>query len=98
MHTSDSSHVYLKVTSNPVIEKCTNIGFGPFPIADLTTETISGSKDSMLYTVQDFDWMGDSQSPNWHPIGHTNFQLPSSIADGELDIILGAVLPQMPAA
>ncbi|KAG8697707.1 hypothetical protein FRC09_007686 [Ceratobasidium sp. 395] len=88
MHTSDSSHVYLKVTSNPVIEKCTNIGFGPFPIADLTTETISG----------DFDWMGDSQSPNWHPIGHTNFQLPSFIADGELDIILSAVLPQTPAA
>lgn len=31
MHTTTRTNVYLKISSNPVIEKCTNIGFGTPP-------------------------------------------------------------------
>ncbi|KAG8742115.1 hypothetical protein FRC10_001985 [Ceratobasidium sp. 414] len=88
MHTSDSTHVYLKVASNPVIEKCTNIGFGPFPSTDSTP------KGSISYTVQDFDWMADSHSPNWHAIERTDFQLPAFILENELDTTLSTILPR----
>lgn len=33
MHTTTRTNVYLTISSNPVIEKCTNIGFGTPPSA-----------------------------------------------------------------
>ncbi|KAG9104685.1 hypothetical protein FRC06_000071 [Ceratobasidium sp. 370] len=94
MHTSDSTHVYLKVPSNPVIEKCANIGFGPFPSMDSTLGSASEPEDVISYTVQDFDWVADSQSPNWHAIGRTGFQIPAFIPENELDIALDTILPR----
>ncbi|KZV75652.1 TBCC-domain-containing protein [Peniophora sp. CONT] len=67
MHTSKDVRVFLSVSSNPVIEHCSAIGFGAYP-ASLVDKT---SGDSTVFTskhadVQDFSHIRATHSPNWH--------------------------------
>jgi len=99
MHASSATHAYLKISSNPVIEKCTDIGFGPLPSGldppSEATDNADEQTDFLPYIVQDFDWIGTSHSPNWSPIGRANFQLPVLLSEDNLDSVLGAFLPQV---
>ncbi|CAE6430393.1 unnamed protein product [Rhizoctonia solani] len=100
MHTSNTTNVYLEVSSNPVIEKCNDIRFGSYPsssdtatAAELPRPEVSGN--GLPYVVQDFDWMGATPSPHWTVINSTTFQLPITASSDDPDPILNKLLPQI---
>ncbi|KAK3821068.1 MAG: tubulin binding cofactor C-domain-containing protein [Benniella sp.] len=72
MHTSHNMDIYLHVTSEPIIEDCTDMRFAPygqilpaeqldrlFEVAQLNPSTNYYDK------VKDFKWLRQQQSPNW---------------------------------
>ncbi|KAG0370094.1 hypothetical protein BGZ54_007722 [Gamsiella multidivaricata] len=72
MHTSSNMDIYLHVTSEPIIEDCTDMRFAPygqilpaeqldrlFEGAQLNTAT------NFYDRVKDFNWLRQQQSPNW---------------------------------
>jgi len=98
MHTSNTTNVYLDVSSNPVIEKCNDIRFGSYPSSGGTITTAESlgpemSGNGLPYVVQDFDWMGATPSPHWSVINSTTFQLPITAASDSPDPILNKLLP-----
>lgn len=101
MHTSSATNVYLGISSNPVVEKCSGIRFGTFPLqagSGATLEPYSkpeGDSDQLPYMVQDFDWMGTGQSPNWSSIGAAPFQLPINVSNDNLGSVLDELLPKV---
>ncbi|KAF8599263.1 TBCC-domain-containing protein [Ceratobasidium sp. AG-I] len=100
MHTTTRTNVYLRIASNPVIEKCADIGFGTSPsaFAGGAADNVNDQTDGVPYNVQDFDWMGTSRSPNWSPIGPASFQLPLTVSQDSLESVLGSLLPQLSGA
>ncbi|KAG0262649.1 hypothetical protein BG011_009956 [Mortierella polycephala] len=72
MHTSSNMNIYLHVTSEPIIEDCTDMRFAPYgqilPAEQLDRlfETAQLSKEKNFYDkVKDFNWLRQQQSPNW---------------------------------
>ncbi|KAI9728397.1 MAG: hypothetical protein M1828_003797 [Chrysothrix sp. TS-e1954] len=63
MHDSSNCDVYLHCTSRPIIEKCTSVRFAPLPEAYL--EQVEEGLMNRYAAVQDFQWVGATQSPNW---------------------------------
>ncbi|CAE7228911.1 unnamed protein product [Rhizoctonia solani] len=99
MHTSNTTDVYLDVSSNPVIEKCGDIRFGSYPSSGGTATAAEPSRPEMSgnglpYVVQDFDWMGATPSPHWSVIDSPTFQLPTAASSDSPDPILNKLLPQ----
>ncbi|KAI1292709.1 hypothetical protein EDD11_008709 [Mortierella claussenii] len=72
MHSSSNMNIYLHVTSEPIIEDCTNMRFAPF-ILDLPAQELDRlfeiaqlARDKNFYDkVKDFNWLRQQQSPNW---------------------------------
>ncbi|KDQ07665.1 hypothetical protein BOTBODRAFT_38636 [Botryobasidium botryosum FD-172 SS1] len=62
MHTSKNVDVYLHVGSLPVIEHSQRIRFAPYTLP--LPEGVS-QETSKHYSVQDFDWIRSTPSPNW---------------------------------
>lgn len=62
MHASKDIDVYLSIQSNPTIEHCSGIRFGPYPsILPLSTDF----KQNLDVVVQDFSHIQSTLSPNW---------------------------------
>ncbi|KAF9401416.1 hypothetical protein BGZ94_005212, partial [Podila epigama] len=76
MHTSTNMDIYLHVTSEPIIEDCTDMRFAPYgqvlPEEQLGRlfEVAQLNKDKNYYNkVKDFNWLRQQQSPNWRLLG-----------------------------
>ncbi|KAF9905795.1 hypothetical protein EC991_001271 [Linnemannia zychae] len=74
MHTSTNMDIYLHVTSEPIIEDCTDMRFAPYPYQEvlpsdqlLTLFAAAGLKPekNLFDHVKDFNWLRQQQSPNW---------------------------------
>ncbi|KAF5384269.1 hypothetical protein D9615_003298 [Tricholomella constricta] len=59
MHTSRNVDVYLTITSNPVIEHCSDIRFGGYP------KILLDNRPSEQFSVMDFSHIRSTPSPNW---------------------------------
>ncbi|KAF9341565.1 hypothetical protein BGZ91_006643 [Linnemannia elongata] len=74
MHTSTNMDIYLHVTSEPIIEDCTDMRFAPYPYEEvlpsdqlLTLFVAAGLRPekNLFDHVKDFNWLRQQQSPNW---------------------------------
>ncbi|KAF9920993.1 hypothetical protein FBU30_009030 [Linnemannia zychae] len=74
MHTSTNMDIYLHVTSEPIIEDCTDMRFAPYPYQEVLPSdqlmnlfvTAGLSPEKNLFDhVKDFNWLRQQQSPNW---------------------------------
>ncbi|KAK2460785.1 hypothetical protein APHAL10511_007255 [Amanita phalloides] len=67
MHDSRSVHVYLSITSSPVIEHCSNLRFTGYPptLMSLPTDNMNRDKESQHLAVQDFSHIRSTPSPHW---------------------------------
>ncbi|KAK7461101.1 hypothetical protein VKT23_009030 [Stygiomarasmius scandens] len=84
MHTSQAVDVCLDIRSNPIIEHCNGIRFGPYPTYDhsATLDTASGTNLS----VQDFSHIKPTPSPNWTLLSNDDSE------ENRLGQIKGAIL------
>ena len=66
--------IYLHVTSEPIIEDCTDMRFAPYPYTDILPadqlgqlfSTSNLNPDVNYYDrVKDFNWLRQQKSPNW---------------------------------
>lgn len=72
MHTSNNMDIYLHVTSEPIIEDCTDMRFAPYGQV-LPTEQLDrlfevaqlDQAKNFYDQVKDFNWLRQQQSPNW---------------------------------
>ncbi|CAL1709930.1 unnamed protein product [Somion occarium] len=67
MHSSSHVNVYLAISSNPIIEHCSDITFTGYPFSlfndsDAEKDILTSNKH---LSVQDFSHIRPSQSPNW---------------------------------
>ncbi|KAF9974221.1 hypothetical protein BGZ73_002407 [Actinomortierella ambigua] len=72
MHTSSDMTIYLHVTSEPIIEDCTDMRFAPYgnflpeEQLDQLFQRASLDRTKNFYDqVRDFNWLRQQQSPNW---------------------------------
>ncbi|KAF8923813.1 tubulin binding cofactor C-domain-containing protein [Dissophora ornata] len=72
MHTSSNMDIYLHVTSEPIVEDCTDMRFAPYgqilPQEELDRlfEIAQLNPSKNFYDkVKDFNWLKQQQSPNW---------------------------------
>ncbi|KAF9583901.1 hypothetical protein BGW38_008168 [Lunasporangiospora selenospora] len=82
MHSSDEMDIYLHVTSEPIIEDCSNMRFAPFgqilPAAklDLLFEAALLNQEKNLYNlVKDFNWLRQQQSPHWRLMDPSEYKM-----------------------
>ncbi|KAJ3768321.1 tubulin binding cofactor C-domain-containing protein [Lentinula raphanica] len=61
MHSSKNIDVYLSIQSNPIIEHCNGIRFGPYPSGFAPTD----SPHVAELVVQDFSHIKSTPSPHW---------------------------------
>ncbi|KAJ3722705.1 tubulin binding cofactor C-domain-containing protein [Lentinula guzmanii] len=61
MHSSQNIDVYLSIQSNPIIEHCSGIRFGPYPSAF----TLENDQHVPGPAVQDFSHIKSTPSPHW---------------------------------
>ncbi|KAG0292228.1 hypothetical protein BGZ96_004408 [Linnemannia gamsii] len=81
MHTSTNMNIYIHVTSEPIIEDCTDMRFAPYgqilPTEDLDRlfEIAQLNRAVNLYDkVKDFNWLRQQQSPNWRLLEESELQ------------------------
>lgn len=86
IHGTRSSSFYILVASTPIIEDCSDVGFGPDRLAYPTKAELLAKAgfDANMQTdkwskVDDFKWLKQQQSPNWHLI-------PESVRQPEQDM------------
>lgn len=116
MHTSKNALVQLYVSSRPVIEHCEGIMFAPYypslerndqfppvstPCYRLLRDSQTRTQEpSQHYTVQDFDWIKPTPSPNWTRADANNNALDkvqaaiTSGADFAIEELLLDLIPQ----
>ncbi|KAK7678729.1 hypothetical protein QCA50_018311 [Cerrena zonata] len=99
MHTSNQVHVYLAISSSPIIEHCSNISFASYPavLCNNGREREMASKASNHDSVQDFSHIRPTPSPNWN-ILRTEMQVkdsdwPVSPVGDKIENILSLLLP-----
>jgi hypothetical protein len=74
LHMSENCDFFVYAKSNPIIEHCKNVRFGPYNLQYPNIEkhfalaNFDLSQNLMWKEVKDFNWLGASQSPNWSPI------------------------------
>lgn len=68
MHDSRQVQVYLSITSHPVIEHCSEIGFAAYPDILKQLQPVNG--DSKHLAVQDFSHIRSSPSPHWSALSN----------------------------
>ena len=84
MHTSKACKLHIFCASDPIIEHCSEIGIGCYGLAYEGIEAhtqaagLEGLPDRRC-GVQDFNWLRQTQSPNWHALGAND-----DAAEGEL--------------
>ncbi|KAF9538788.1 hypothetical protein EC957_006210 [Mortierella hygrophila] len=87
MHTSTNMNIYIHVTSEPIIEDCTDMRFAPYgqilPSDELDRlfEAAQLNQEVNLYDkVKDFNWLRQQQSPNWRLLEDSELQ-PEIVAE-----------------
>ena len=78
IHNSENTKFYLTAKSNPIIEHCTRMGFGPFISGDSQALSYPQAKEqareaglelepekNLFDRVLDFNWHKQDKSPNW---------------------------------
>ncbi|KAF8943755.1 hypothetical protein BGZ47_005079 [Haplosporangium gracile] len=82
MHTSTNMNIYIHVTSEPIIEGCTDMRFAPYgqilPSKELNRlfEIAQLNQGVNLFDkVKDFNWLRQQQSPNWRLLEESELQL-----------------------
>ena len=70
MHESTNCDVYLYCQSRPIVENCSGMRFAPFPEAYMRNE--ERTTENKFGEVQDFQWLGATQSPNWRILNEEN--------------------------
>ncbi|KAG9319825.1 hypothetical protein KVV02_007227 [Mortierella alpina] len=72
MHTSKDMDIYLHVTSEPIIEDCTEMRFAPYgqilpseQLERLFQAAQLNPARNFFDRVKDFNWLRQQQSPNW---------------------------------
>ncbi|PNS21299.1 hypothetical protein CAC42_1078 [Sphaceloma murrayae] len=67
MHESDDVDIHLWCGSDPIIENCSNVNFGPLPEA-FTSGGERTEGGGRWREVKDFNWVGAGESPNWRAL------------------------------
>ncbi|KAL1525166.1 hypothetical protein AB1Y20_020037 [Prymnesium parvum] len=70
MHTSTQCSLYLHAASHPIIEHCSDLRIAPYPalpagIPSPWAAAGMNPEQNQWKLVDDFDWLKQSQSPNW---------------------------------
>jgi len=95
MHTSHNVDVYLSITSNPVIEHCSDIRFGGYPDVLFSSPE---SKPSNHLSVMDFSHIRSTPSPHWSALDDDRvacqWPLPSIIEQEVLNDVRERILPR----
>lgn len=72
MHNSTAVDAYLDITSNPIIESCDQVRFGPYPSELKTTSDqqhlIIRDHTELPFLPQDFSHIRATPSPNWRAL------------------------------
>ena len=74
IHNSKSDKFYLVARSNPIIEDCSELGFGDLTLTECGDKylqyRVEAELDKMnkFEEVQDFKWLKQDHSPNWYTI------------------------------
>ncbi|KAF9161054.1 hypothetical protein DFQ26_004918 [Actinomortierella ambigua] len=94
MHTSSDMNIYLHVTSEPIIEDCTNMRFAPYgsilpeeQLEQLFQRADLDRNKNLYDRVKDFNWLRQQQSPNWRLLS------PEEIDPSPASKVLGQQLP-----
>ncbi|KAL5520661.1 hypothetical protein ACEPAF_2662 [Sanghuangporus sanghuang] len=77
VHSSSHTRFYLHVSSNAIIEDCTNLTFAPYP-ENLHLDADVRRMKSAHTNIQDFSHLRSTPSPNWSAISE-----PSDAEGGE---------------
>ncbi|OAQ28382.1 TBCC-domain-containing protein [Linnemannia elongata AG-77] len=71
MHTSTNMNIYIHVTSEPIIEDCTDMRFAPYGKILPSQEL---DRVNLYDKVKDFNWLRQQQSPNWRLLEDSELQ------------------------
>ncbi|KAI0267459.1 tubulin binding cofactor C-domain-containing protein, partial [Gloeopeniophorella convolvens] len=99
MHNATNVHVYLGISSNPVVEHCSAITFAGYPASISSLHpTVAAGLPSNHADVQDFSHIRATASPNWtastsEDEDWDDLFTPESSSPQGLDAILIAHLP-----
>jgi hypothetical protein len=95
MHDSTNNTVLVNIPSMPIIEHSTDIAFGPLP-EDLLPSTTMLDPDtqspSRHWEVQDFDWVREGNSPNWHRVNGSGLVEILGETEGEVGNVIDRAL------
>ncbi|KAF9284546.1 hypothetical protein BGZ68_004613 [Mortierella alpina] len=82
MHTSKDMDIYLHVTSEPIIEDCTDMRFAPYgeilpseQLERLFQVAQLNPARNYFDKVKDFNWLRQQQSPNWRLLDPSEIRL-----------------------
>ncbi|PVF96928.1 TBCC-domain-containing protein [Serendipita vermifera] len=98
IHTSSRTDVYMHVLSTPILEKCSNMRFGPYTLPKSLLPSEVSLSTSQHANVQDFLWIRQTPSPNWSLLPEdqwvTEEKWPASEGQfEEVESILNRLLP-----
>lgn len=80
MHCSKSCICAIQSDSNPIIEDCSKIGFCELCHFEWLDHSNGQQKQQSLgQMIKDFNWLQDTQSPNWYILGTQDIDLLSEI-------------------
>ncbi|KAE9967398.1 hypothetical protein BLS_006404 [Venturia inaequalis] len=65
MHQCENVSVYLRCSSDPIIEHCKRVRFAPLPLCFTQNENVEVEAVNRWNQVQDFQWIKAEHSPNW---------------------------------
>ncbi|KIM24977.1 hypothetical protein M408DRAFT_225726 [Serendipita vermifera MAFF 305830] len=98
IHTSTRINAYLRISSTPVIEKCTKMLFAPYTIP-LAPSSVENQTENQFANVQDFSWIRATPSPNWALLTEENTikedKWPVDHVRGDIDEYLQVLLPKV---
>jgi hypothetical protein len=83
MHDSTNCRIYLKTSSRPIIEDCSQLQFAPAPRGFIDDTDANGTEaaydeEGMWANVDDFKWLKPEPSPNWSKLPSEERLSPSS--------------------
>ncbi|KAF7319483.1 C-CAP/cofactor C-like domain-containing protein [Mycena chlorophos] len=89
MHTSSVVDIYLSISSNPIIEHCSQLRFAKYP------STLASADLPSNLAVQDFSHIKPTPSPNWKMLEGAEVVWPIAVIDSEeaVEETLEALLP-----
>ncbi|KAG2058006.1 hypothetical protein BDR06DRAFT_876976 [Suillus hirtellus] len=92
MHNSTAVDAYLDITSNPIIESCDQVRFGPYP-SELKQHLIIRDHTELPFLPQDFSHIRATPSPNWRALGEDELVRDWPLAETDYTVQLERALP-----